>query len=804
MKSIRSLFAKPIERKIEEVIKVDQADEQTVLSELEEYIVTDSIKEHFSLVYDEIIQVSKNPREGIGVWVSGFFGSGKSSFAKILGYTVAGKPVCGKSASDIFKENVKELNTRLRVIAEQVFKKIAPESADDVAREVDKGLLSLEDLDKLSKNVEGLKTGTVKLIFGTASAVEVTLVFAASEEHDSDIQTKHAMTELTGLFRTQLGIDLGSGSKPAAARKKLWRILLAAEFLSSFPKEKRPDAFSSISIPEEPEKIERVKNICSNWRNRVDLRATYVQASQAVERELGLAKLVLPAEIINSSDTFSVLEKKLLLLAEQFILDGKPTEALSLAEKRKQSFWSLQEPTFQLRWTLVENSARILLVGEAIKKAIKTVPKNPESMVNLYAEIGEPWYFLDRYYRHLEMQYLSYDLELGSEYDRLEEMITRVRQSYTTTVQECIETFTNALESANFLVKDCLSQENIYSRYVAPYLSEGSKLAYFLVDALRYEMGKELVEGLTDGFEVELLPCVAQLPTITAIGMAALMPNAEKGMELVESAGGKTAVNLGSATLKDRTSRVKYFEESVGKNVASFKLNELIKPSKKMLAKIQEADVILVTSQEIDRWAEEAEDEQEARVFMQEVLDKLRKAIHRLASLGVRQFVVTADHGHLFGETIEGGMKMDPPGGKTIELHRRLWVGKGGKAAEGFLRISSSQIGLMGDLELAFPRSLACFKVKGGSTGYLHGGISLQEMVIPIITLKSKETKPISPETTLVTLAMEKPKITTRFFSITATYKIEGLFGPEEIRVSVVARGESPGCWVRSNGCLWL
>ena len=108
MKSIRSLFAKPIERKIEEVIKVDQADEQTVLSELEEYIVTDSIKEHFSLVYDEIIQVSKNPREGIGVWVSGFFGSGKSSFAKILGYTVAEKPVCGKSASDIFKENVKD------------------------------------------------------------------------------------------------------------------------------------------------------------------------------------------------------------------------------------------------------------------------------------------------------------------------------------------------------------------------------------------------------------------------------------------------------------------------------------------------------------------------------------------------------------------------------------------------------------------------------------------------------------------------------------------------------------------------
>ncbi|RLB13822.1 MAG: BREX system P-loop protein BrxC, partial [Deltaproteobacteria bacterium] len=108
MDVIRSLFARPIDRKIEEVIKVDQANEQAVLNELEEYVVTDSIKDHFTLIYDEIIDVSKSPREGIGVWVSGFFGSGKSSFAKILGYTVAAIPVCGRPASEIFKENVKD------------------------------------------------------------------------------------------------------------------------------------------------------------------------------------------------------------------------------------------------------------------------------------------------------------------------------------------------------------------------------------------------------------------------------------------------------------------------------------------------------------------------------------------------------------------------------------------------------------------------------------------------------------------------------------------------------------------------
>src|SRR6266571_4512836 len=106
MNTIRELFWKKIDRKIEEVIKVDQADEQTVQDELEEYIATDSIKEHFCTVYQAMADAPAEPHEGIGVWVSGFFGSGKSSFAKILGYTVAAREVGGKTASELFKHQV--------------------------------------------------------------------------------------------------------------------------------------------------------------------------------------------------------------------------------------------------------------------------------------------------------------------------------------------------------------------------------------------------------------------------------------------------------------------------------------------------------------------------------------------------------------------------------------------------------------------------------------------------------------------------------------------------------------------------
>jgi hypothetical protein len=190
----------------------------------------------------------------------------------------------------------------------------------------------------------------------------------------------------------------------------------------------------------------------------------------------------------------------------------------------------------------------------------------------------------------------------------------------------------------------------------------------------------------------------------------------------------------------------------------------------------------------MDRRGEETEDESEARLYMDEVLDKLRRGIRRLASLGVPNLVVTADHGHLFGEAFEGGAEMDPPGGKTVELHTRVWVGQGGKAGDGYMRVPAHQLGLAGDLELAFPRGLAGFKTRGVTGAYCHGGTSLQEMVIPVICLKAKEVRPYIPKTTKVLLEIEKSKITTRFFSVKATYRLTGLMGAEEIRVNLAVR----------------
>src|ERR1044072_2287758 len=99
---IKTLFANNINRRIEEVIKVDQTDEEIIREEINEYVVTDAIRSHYTGIVEAYRETPNKPHEGIAIWVSGFFGSGKSSFAKMLGLSVANRLVAGEPAAERF------------------------------------------------------------------------------------------------------------------------------------------------------------------------------------------------------------------------------------------------------------------------------------------------------------------------------------------------------------------------------------------------------------------------------------------------------------------------------------------------------------------------------------------------------------------------------------------------------------------------------------------------------------------------------------------------------------------------------
>lgn len=103
---IRDLFAKDINRSINGVVKVQDDKSESVRQELEEYVVTRELQRHFSDFFEMYERSLDVPTDKVGVWISGFFGSGKSHFLKILSYVLANNEVAGKRVIDYFDGKV--------------------------------------------------------------------------------------------------------------------------------------------------------------------------------------------------------------------------------------------------------------------------------------------------------------------------------------------------------------------------------------------------------------------------------------------------------------------------------------------------------------------------------------------------------------------------------------------------------------------------------------------------------------------------------------------------------------------------
>lgn len=105
--NIGQMFAKSINREIKPVVKPGQVDDATVKLELQEYVVTQELQKHFAAFFSNYRRGIGADTDRIGVWISGFFGSGKSHFLKMLSYLISDKEVAGKPALEYFIEDDK-------------------------------------------------------------------------------------------------------------------------------------------------------------------------------------------------------------------------------------------------------------------------------------------------------------------------------------------------------------------------------------------------------------------------------------------------------------------------------------------------------------------------------------------------------------------------------------------------------------------------------------------------------------------------------------------------------------------------
>ena len=391
----------------------------------------------------------------------------------------------------------------------------------------------MEDLDNLPVG-EGITKGIIAVILGSGNVQDIALRFLAGEKYDSTITKKNATAELTLLLNNGFGSNLQPANTPAEIRSDFARQVLATDFVLSLNGEV-PPKLTTVKIASNKPAAEACTHLASEWRNRQDLRDSYARLADEVAQSLQLSADELTLDQVSQSQTFREVEKALCRDVTQKLLTGATDEIVKLAQERQSSFWSEFLPEVQAHWALVAVAGQLLLEAERIETEIKKVDGSASSWVKSYADDSQPWCLLDTYHRHLERRYHNFDFESDDEQFQLSQLVAKARQRYMEVAGSLSDKFLRRLRNEQFGMK-ALRQTEIYQRRVRPEF-EKKKTAYVWVDALRYEMGRELADTLTETFECICEPAIAAVPTVTEVGMAALLPGEQKLLAAANRAG---------------------------------------------------------------------------------------------------------------------------------------------------------------------------------------------------------------------------------------------------------------------------
>jgi len=604
---------------------------------------------------------------------------------------------------------------------------------------------------------------------GTADPLQVVLRILA-DDTDALLSERDLWGEVREVLRHLLGVQVeGEGEQ---LRRAAFQHLLVVELSASGWSAPCELARRTEHLTADQHRF--CLQAIREWRSNSRRRASYREQALQAERDLKLRGLLSGTDGFTGLDSLPVLEDLARGEAIRMLSEGRAHDALKLAQQRLRSIWVVGEVpeagTWHPVWKAVEAVARLFteLQCNPVPAAAKT-----DELLSWYVDRG---WRVDRAHRTMEDALAQLPV-----FGDLEERVSRARAAFEAWLRDLLDRFTASV-SAGPWHAPLLQQWEVHKNRLA---QVDGPTAYVLVDALRFELGMELADALRDagaGDEVEVAPAIATPPTITTVGMASLLPGAEQGMRLGLSENGRLEVFVDGTPVRTVSDRVALLRAAHGE-LADLLLTEVLERSESQLRKqIEGARLILVRSQEIDEVLE-TDHTSTAWSYLNGLRSLLVRAIGRLIAAGVGHFVITSDHGFLIlSRQVAPSMVLDPPGG-TGEVRRRCWVGKGGITPEAAVRLPLSHFGLAGDLELVVPRGLGVFRA-GGSQKFLHGGLSPQELVVPVITVRARAAPAVGKGR--VKMQVVGGRITTGVFS--AELILEPDLFTEELRVHVLAR----------------
>jgi uncharacterized protein (TIGR02687 family) len=499
-------------------------------------------------------------------------------------------------------------------------------------------------------------------------------------------------------------------------------------------------------------KVGNIMAFLDNLMNNVLYRDRYNKLSDRVAGILQVEKVFesFSPDSLVECDTFEVFDHILIGWAVERLLNedlGAKLAEKSISElcqyRRRKHYGEHFRPAYHL----IESAVHI--IGAANYRA-------PEGLENILKQYATDDYKIDQQYRKF---YFNYDqLQVNSAFEKLRDLVENIYSNKF--LMKSTNSWNTALQAED-IPSLTMWQRNFFNTYVS---HSKDRVVVIISDALRYEVGQSLYFKLDNDEKctAKLDSMISMLPSETSLGMAALLPH--RSLEYVSDV--ETLVDDKPA--RDLKQREAILQSYVPQS-RCVQFSEVKGKSKQVLRDIFTGmDVVYIYHNEIDAIGETWTSRNEVFDACSKAIDDIFDLIKRISvNANTHHFIVTADHGFIYKrDKLEESDKIIHTSDKNDSVKRRFIVSDAALEGDGitsypmniFLKNKDSRW-------VTVPTSSLIFKASGGVQNYVHGGSSLQEMLIPVIDVKVEkgkaETKPA--EIALVSMVH---KITNLIFSM--------------------------------------
>lgn len=446
------------------------------------------------------------------------------------------------------------------------------------------------------------------------------------------------------------------------------------------------------------------------------------------------------------TDLFEDAERKIIrdlarAVAEQSIASREVAEVVRV---RQESPWV---DRYRGLYVAIAAAAELLAILNTINLSLASFDEGLE-------RYRDEWFRVDQLYRHFTNAYRTF--EGNSPLDQLRD---QVEKRYTNAfVYELGKAWQQQVDLVDRWASAALpSQQTFYRDHVEKLTDDGKKAVVIISDALRYEVAEELGSRIRqeDRFDADLGAMLGVVPSYTQLGMAALLPH----QSLRHTPDGKGVLADDQPT-NGTKARAKLLEAVSGTAIRAEDFKALGRDQSRELFKSHQ--VLYLFHDRIDAIGDKPATERQVFEAAEDAIRDLVDLVKRAANANATNIFITADHGFLSQDKElpdQFFLSERAHGDNILIKNRRYVIGHGLKADDAFTTFTAEQLGLSGDIEVQVPKSIHRLRLAGGGSRFVHGGATLQEVVVPVLSVNKKrqsDTRPVN-----VSVLPETDKITT-------------------------------------------